>query len=83
MLGSQLLCIGMLDMSNLTKRMRDECFDYIHASSMAMVAFMQLGACYLLQVISLVTKLTFFRQLWPYMRNSHKVLTIDARHLMN
>ncbi len=78
MLGSQILCTGVLDMSSLTKRMMTECPDYIHASSMAMTAFIQLGACYVLQIVSLVIKLTFFRQLWQSMYNVDILLQVTT-----
>ncbi len=67
MLASHLLCIPVLYLSNLYKRMNKDYGDYIHPRCLATGIFLLLGACYILQINAIVIKLIFFRQLWDSM----------------
>jgi TRAP-type mannitol/chloroaromatic compound transport system permease small subunit len=69
MLASQLLCIPVLYLSNLYKRMEKDYAPYTHPNCLRMGVLLLLGACYTLQINAITVKCIFFRQLWDAQYN--------------
>lgn len=77
-LTSNMLNIGMLSSSNTYKRMKHDFSSFVHAGSMAMSTYILLGTCYILQINSIVIKLTFFSQLWKSMYHVDGLLNVTT-----